>query len=102
MHNINFWQQIGFRNDKSCTCRIIKSFDIINHEMFIDKVSIWGHILKLTKSFPSNRTYSIKLNDVNSEPLEVQTGLPQGSILGAVLLVNIHINDLSWVVPWFI
>ena len=51
-------------------------------------------IIRLIASFLTNRTMSVRIGEVWSEPRDVDGGCPQGSILG-VLLFNITTDDLE-------
>ena len=51
-------------------------------------------LLRILATFLSNRTMSVRIGDVWSDPLPVYGGVPQGSILG-VLLFNVATDDLE-------
>ena len=51
-------------------------------------------IIRLLSTFLTNRTMSVKVGNSRSDPLPVNGGCPQGSILG-VLLYNVTTDDLE-------
>ncbi len=74
-----------------------KAFDTLNHEILLDKLAYYGInglALKLMESYLSNRKQYVEIEGVESDMLTIQTGVPQGSILGPLLFI-IYINDIA-------
>ena len=74
-----------------------KAFDCLQYdEQFIKMTSLGctKETLKWFKSYLSNRTQFMDVNGKLSNELNVKLAVPQGSILGLVLLL-IYINDIS-------
>ena len=73
-----------------------KAFDCLNHELLIAKLIAYGfspNALRLIHSCLSERKQWVKINGSFSTWRETIIGVPQGSVLGPLLL-NIYLNDL--------
>ena len=72
-----------------------KAFNCIPHDLFIVKVEAYGFqtdAVNLVYDYLSNRKQIIKINKTISSWKDIKYGVPQGSILGA-LLFNIHLCE---------
>ena len=74
-----------------------KAFDCILHELLIVKLAAYGfdhNSLQMVQSYLSNGKRRTKINDACSKYCEILFGVPQGSILGPLL--NIDICDMFY------
>ena len=120
-NNILYDKQFGFRKGHSTSHAIItlvnkvsksldegkivggvyldirKAFDSISHQILLDKlhkIGIRGNIHCLLKSYLMSRSQYVIYNGAKSEVKFVETGVPQGSILGPLLFI-LFMNDFS-------
>ena len=87
--------------DKSGKCGVLltdlsKAFDCLVHDLLIAKLNAYGYdylSLKLIYSYLTGRLQRVRVNASFSSWREIQTGVPQGSVLGPEFY-NINSNDL--------
>ena len=82
---------IALENKQYCTALFMdieKAFDKINHESLLQTIrkQFPEQIHQLIKSYLSSRIFVIKIKDTYSEVKDIKVGIPQGSVLGPILL----------------
>ena len=73
-----------------------KAFDTVNHRILLSTLEhygVRGCALEWFRSYLSDRKQYVSVNGSNSDLLSITCGVPQGSVLGP-LLILIYINDL--------
>ena len=76
-----------------------EAFDTLDHNVLLSKLNFYG--IKVTaldwlKSYLTNRIQYVDCNGISSSIREIETGVPQGSILGQLLFI-IYMNDIHTV-----
>ena len=124
-HNILFENQFGFRPKHSTNMAVIKlvdkivnaanknqitadifldlfkAFDTIKHDILLDKMAHYGFrgiVLDWVKSYLTNRKQFVEYNNCKSTIRLIDSGMPQGSILGPLGFI-IYVNDIPNSVP---
>lgn len=76
---------------------LTKAFDRIDHGLLLHKLGIMGvtgNLMRWLDSFLRGRTQCVRVNGFLSRPIDVHSGVPQGSHCGPILF-NLFLNDVA-------
>ena len=80
---------------------LAKAFDTVDHKILLDKLynyGIRGKAYKLIQSYLDNRTQKVRLGRCFSDEGQINSGVPQGTILGPLFFI-LYVNDLLTTMP---
>ena len=75
-----------------------KAFDTVDHEILLSKLDHYGfrgHSNKLIRSYLTGRSQFTFVNGKKSKIHYIETGVPQGSVLGPLFFI-LYINDIIY------
>ena len=66
------------------------AFDMVDHPLLLEKLKLFGleeGSLSWIRSYLTNRTQNVYVDGCLSPPLDIDCGVPQGSILGPLMYI---------------
>jgi hypothetical protein len=77
------------------------AFDTIDQRILLYKLekhyNIRGKALQMIASYFEDRTFSVKIKEIQSSPKKLSHGVPQGSLLGPLFYI-LYTKEIEWIV----
>ena len=90
------WMDMGYVVDV-LLLDFSSAFDVVNHVVLmcmLRSIGLGDRLLEWIHAFLSNRSMSVCVERAQSRPVEVTSGVPQGSVIGPLLFL-IYVNHIS-------
>ena len=91
------WLLLNTQVQVWCSWTYKRAFDTVVHDILCNKlqaIGVHSDSVKLFKSYLSERKQIVSVNQVESKPMNISCGVPQGSISGPLLFLC-YVNDMS-------
>ena len=66
------------------------AFDMVDHPLLLEKLRLFGleeEVIQWFQSYLTGRSQSVFIDGCLSPPLDIECGVPQGSILGPLMYI---------------
>ena len=85
----------------AATARVARSAKICYHTSIINAKKLYNSTLLSSnlQSYLSSRSFTVDINGIKSPPSKLLYGVPQGSVLGPLLLFILYTTPLSLIIP---
>lgn len=99
---LNEWMEAYHENKQidAVYTDIAKAFDTVTHPKLLEVIRSYGignNLYNWIKSFLSNRIQLVRVDNSFSNPAEVVSGIPQGSVIGPLFFI-LYMDDINKVV----
>ena len=102
LHMVDTWMEALENDEISAVIMLDMSaaFDTIQHDILVSKMKLYGLencALSWVKSYLSGRSQAVYIDGALSDTLDIETGVPQGSVLGPLFYI-IFTSDLPEII----